>query len=606
MIEMVETKDIMNSQLVMENYGLLPFNRAVSKYNIEEDVELDIVTRSRKIIDYNIAKLIRITSIDQATRFQPIIGDAGTGKTHYYWILKSREEQFTETPYKVIYVSSPPTPYRLMHHVYSCLVDEIADERFFLNIADVILEELGIDSTSIDIHTDSRILIAKILPTFPGIFADSIKALMIHKIYGSNRPRGALALRWLFGEGLTEEELKELQIRSILEQDDVCLAMIKIISDLCGRVLIFYFDEMESPYRTFGPEAQQKFFEYIKRLYNELRNSLIVTSCLRNIWEEILKTADKSTLSRMEIELTLDRFKLEDVKVYYLKSMNIFWGNINQIAPQNEYFPLKEKDIEEIYQNSNGNQRRLIKTINSTIENRLFGYIYEQPSLQHNEQTTKHSTFNKGIQQEMFGLSNSLVNLDKQMRKKSLNVTNNPNNEVNGLHSMGNNNSNNLNKNYNEEYDIEEKEPSPGNVMHLVIQEINKQLINHDVSYDLLLDYSYKIDNKTKKLGTLLDLGSKFVGIEIPSIKTFEKEAGVAAYYAVKRLVDAKKQNVIQNGIIVIPSNTDGNKYRSMLEQNPEIFEIKIEPEKIRRLLNDKVKDLKGIRKQLDFIIKCL
>jgi hypothetical protein len=567
MIEMVETIDIVNSQLVMENYGLLPFNRAVSKYNIEEDVELDIVTRSRKIIDYNIAKLIRITSIDQATRFQPIIGDAGTGKTHYYWILKSREEKFKETPYKIIYVSSPPTPYRLMHHIYTCLVDEIGNEQFFLNIADVILEELGIDSNTIDHHTDSRILIARVVPTFPGIFADSIKAILLHKIFGSNHPIGALALRWLFGEGLTEEELRELQIRSILEQDDVCLAMIKIITDLCGRVLIFYFDEMESPYRTFGPEAQQKFFEYIKRLYNELRNSLIVTSCLSNIWDEIQRTADKATLSRMEIELKLDKFKVQDVKVYYLRCMSRFWSRINQMAPENVYFPLQEKDIEDIYNESDGNQRQLIKKINNLVENRLFGYIYNE-SEDSNRALSDNYIYNSDFR-------SVLVNIDR-----------------------------NLNVNTEENIIEEEKEPNPGNVMELVIEEVNKQLINQDISYDLILDFSYKLKDKNKRLGTLLDLFNKKVAIEVPSIKTFEKTAGVAAYYAVKRLVDAQKQNIIQKGIVIVPNNTSGNKYQSLLEQNPNIYEIKIDPESIRRILNEKMKNLNELKTQIKSIIR--
>ncbi|MCP4761244.1 MAG: hypothetical protein GY870_05650, partial [archaeon] len=48
--------------ILIRNLGLLSFMRSVSKYNIEEDVELDIVTNSRKMIDYKLNKLINITA----------------------------------------------------------------------------------------------------------------------------------------------------------------------------------------------------------------------------------------------------------------------------------------------------------------------------------------------------------------------------------------------------------------------------------------------------------------------------------------------------------------------------------------------------------------
>ena len=208
-----------NVNLLAENIAILPFNRAVSKYNIEEDPSLDIVTMNRKVIDYKISRLIRTTNIDQTARFLPIIADAGCGKTHYYWVLKSRENS-TKIPYKTVYVSSPAVPYRLFHHIYTCLVEEIADEGFFMQIVSILAEELNIDLDDPQYSENPSYLIAKILPTFPGIFSDCVKALVYLKIYGIQNNKGSLALRWLLGEGLTEEEQKQLQVHSILEQDD--------------------------------------------------------------------------------------------------------------------------------------------------------------------------------------------------------------------------------------------------------------------------------------------------------------------------------------------------------------------------------------------------
>lgn len=558
---MVEIARNENTNLLIENFGILPFNRAVSKFNIEEDPELDIVTTSRKVMDYKVNRLIKVTAIDQATRFLPIIGPAGSGKTHYYWVLKARERLISEdVKYKIIYVSSPPTPYRLYHHIYSCIADELADERFFLVMMNVILSEIGIDPQTVTPNTDQKILISRILPTFPGVFADCIKALTILRINGSHTTKGALALRWLLGECLIEDELRELQINSVLEQDDICLAMIKIISDLSGRVLVFYFDEMESPYRTFGPEAQQKFFEYIKRLYNELRNSLIITACLKDIWNQILQTADIPMLQRMEPEMYLDSFQPEDLKVYYLRAMNQFWTILGKMNPKNTYFPLSEKIIDEIYDKYKGNQRECIKSINYKIEELIFPDQVQNSA--DNLQNKSYSSPNGDI------IIDQGVTQFKPYQSYFNNSSEIPDGDMEG--------------------EEEEKQPKPGNVLQAFFEQLNDKINALDQDFDLIHDFSYDLDDKKKKIASVLKIDQKIIGIEIPSIHTFERTAGVAGFYALRRLDDAFNANVIDSGIIIVPSETSGNKYRSMLEQNKNLIEIKIKPEDAKELVNSK------------------
>ncbi|MCP4761362.1 MAG: hypothetical protein GY870_06245 [archaeon] len=591
MVESVITSTTDN--ILIRNIGLLPFNRAVSKYNIEEDVELDIVTNSRKMIDYKLNKLINITAIDQTTRFQPIIGGAGCGKTHYYWILKSRERKRTqsnEPSYKTIYISSPPTPYRLYHHIYTCLADELADERFFLYMIDAIFEELKIDSITVDI-TDPKILIAKVLPTFPGIFADCIKALIFLRKHGSANIKGALALRWLLGEGLTENEQKELQINSILEQDDVCLAMIKIISDLTQHVLIFYFDEMESPYRTFGPEAQQKFFAYIKRIYNELRNSIIITACLQNIWGEILKTADEPMLQRMEPALTLENFNESDLKVYYLRAMNRFWISFNH-SPKDTYYPLKNKIIDEIYIKSKGNPRECIKNIKYSIENYLLES--EKPSFINSDSIKskneikkigdKYENSNSNYQNYLKSIQNPTS--DKNLKKGNRKLKKmKPNRIISNVKDKEN-----LIKLEHKEKIVEEEEeerdPTPGKVLQVFFKILKEKASNLGKDYSLIIDFSYNIGEKKNKVGAILKKGKKIIGIDVPSVKSFERGAGVAAYYALKRLNEAQKAKIIDKGIILLPSSTCGNKYSSLKNQCNKISEIRINPKTVRKLVN--------------------
>ncbi|MBN2157630.1 MAG: hypothetical protein JW776_16405 [Candidatus Lokiarchaeota archaeon] len=552
-----------NVALLAENIAILPFNRAVSKYNIEEDPNLDIITMNRKVVDYNISRLIRTTNIDQTARFLPIVADAGCGKTHYYWVLKSREEsKETKIPYKTVYVSSPAVPYRLFHHIYTCLVEEIADERFFIQIMDILLEELNIDLSETNYTENPSFLIAKILPTFPGVFSDCIKALVYLRLKGIRNYQGALALRWLLGEGLTEEEQKQLQVHSILEQDDVCLAMIKIICDLSEKVLIFYFDEMESPLRSFGPEAQQKFFEYIKRMYNETRNSIIVSACLKPVWAEVLKSADRPTLQRMEPELYLDKFTFEDLKVFFIRGMSHFWTSLGKLSPKDIYFPLSESILKEIYDLTEGNQRECIKQINFSIEAQLDEY---------------YDTLQKNRPGYIYTYKPPNTHLDQTYvinpETNQLELVDIPHESV-------------------DTGDEEELEPSPGNVFKVFFDYITKKFNDKKIKYDFIIDFSFKQNEKTKKIGAILKYGGlkhKVIGFEIPTIRSFEKQAGNAANFAMKRLIDALESSIIDYGILIVPDKPQGEKYQKMLTSYEHLYELSIPIEKVRTLLKSQI-----------------
>ncbi|GAG66051.1 unnamed protein product, partial [marine sediment metagenome] len=84
--------------------------------------------------------------------------------------------------------------------------------------------------------------------------------------------------------------------------DDTCLAMIKIITENLGKVIVLYFDEIESPYRMHGELAERKFLEVLKKQYNEVQKLVIVIAVLKEIWPRILEIADQPLRSRMEPE----------------------------------------------------------------------------------------------------------------------------------------------------------------------------------------------------------------------------------------------------------------------------------------------------------------
>ncbi|MHA1728306.1 MAG: hypothetical protein ACTSWY_06200 [Promethearchaeota archaeon] len=372
---MVESTNYINAEFIMQNIYHLSFNRTVSKYNIKEPIELDIVTNQRKIIDSTMNQLIKLTILDKITRIQPIIGEAGTGKSHYYWVLKSMEKlnkryYKNKTSFRVIYIPSSASSGNIFRHIYSCLINELGDTSFLKRIADTIFCKLKMNLSKKGLKSNRSNIIKQVIENFPARFTDCLKNLLYLKIYGSKKKLGALAIRWFLGEHLTDRELDVLQVNSTPNNEETCFSVLKLISMTNRQVLLFYFDEMESSFRTLDFEERQKFIMSLKRFYGEIKNSVVILACLPSVWGELLKNFN-SLLLQMEPELNFDNFAIRDLKDYYIRAMHHFWKRSGRISPKNAYFPFSEQSLEKIYAVGNGNQREIIKKLNFGIKTQL-------------------------------------------------------------------------------------------------------------------------------------------------------------------------------------------------------------------------------------------
>ncbi|MHA2184988.1 MAG: hypothetical protein ACXAAI_08315, partial [Promethearchaeota archaeon] len=282
---------------VLREAPIMPFSNFVSRADIEDPVD---VARPRAFIDREVYRLVQQTSRDRGSRLIPILGSAGSGKTHAYHSFKDKErenrkkiEQSQEArevevgivpvDWTIVYVPSPPASIRVLLHVYTCMIEELG-----AGLLDVVSEKLvakwGGQKKGIFQKPKLDEVIQVGIREFPGVFADCVKALVTYQL---DKNKKALAERWLLGEDLEDEELNELGINSVVEEDDVCLALIKIITENLDGVLILYFDELESPYRMLGALAEQKLLEILKRLYNEVKGLVIIIAVLKEIWPRI-------------------------------------------------------------------------------------------------------------------------------------------------------------------------------------------------------------------------------------------------------------------------------------------------------------------------------
>ncbi|MFW9913830.1 MAG: hypothetical protein ACFFEU_15230 [Candidatus Thorarchaeota archaeon] len=342
-----------------------PLKRYVSRGDTRDSID---IIGPHEEADRAIFRAIRFTMQDGIPRFQPILGNAGMGKTHLFWSLKDREDYFKRGRFLAVYVPSPPAPIRIPLHIHACIVDT-AGEDIFNQAVDMLLVKFGgLGGVSHETY-DYTYAMERLLCDYPGISADVMKTLLRYRLDPANSD---LARRWLFGDALSNDEIVRLGVRTILEDDDVTLATLKLLAEGSSLPILLFIDEMEGPYNTHGDEAERRFFETLKRLYNETRNIVIVASSLTEIWDRIYELADAPMKSRMERVVHLQPFEKDDVTEFILETMKKFWTEQNLEPPPDPIFPFTEGDIEEMFANSQGVPRDAIRHAISKLDEILF------------------------------------------------------------------------------------------------------------------------------------------------------------------------------------------------------------------------------------------
>ena len=554
---------------VLREAPILPFSNFVSRGDLPDKID---VARPRAYIDREVFRLVQQTSRDRSSRLIPVLGSAGSGKTHAYHSFKDKErenkkklEQTQDVQeievgvlpidWTIVYVPSPPASIRVLLHVYTCMVEELG-----AGLLDIVSEKLvkkwGGEKKGIFQKPKIEEVIQVGIREFPGVFADCVKALVTYQL---DKSKKALAERWLLGEDLEDEDLSELGINSVVEEDDVCLALIKIVTENLDKVLILYFDELESPYRMLGEVAERKLLEILKRLYNEVKGLVITIAVLKEIWPRIIEIADAPLRSRMEPEQELKPFSLNDLKIFFSRSMESFWEDNNLNPPLYPLFPLNEKLIELIYEKTKGNPRNSIKLCRRFIDKVVMEEMTVEELLEVGVDIVATARPLSEMEEEVVDFSKP-----REVIKKT----------IEDILAE-------------EEYSID---VNPQSVAGATLKCINMVGDDKGKKYKTQMEFKFKMGKRAQTLAALIESEGRKWGLEIPSIKTFDRSAGVAGYYAAKRLKDAIAEKVIDYGILVVPTGTGGAKYELILKDNPNIHKVELDNEIGKELIQNALK----------------
>jgi hypothetical protein len=380
------------SSLVIEN----PFHSFTTRADVPEVFNLN--RPNKEAIKRIIHSLEIIRTKKRESMIVPIIGEAGYGKSHLYWVIR---EQLTDA--YCIYVPVPTNPLRIFSHFYfetvkaggSALLEYIAD---FLTQKYQKAENAAFD--------------------FPGLGNVVIEGFFAFK----DPKQSKMALKWFTGFDI-DEETKSFN-RTIMDDEELAFVALQIILKCIDKPIIFFVDELESLFITLGPEAELQLLEGLKKMHNEANNFLICLACLATLWDKILDLSSTAVQSRIEPPILLKRFTKKDIQDYCVHMLKDFNQKFDlHISEENSIWPLEKSDIESAYAYSHGNPREAIKWLAGVTEEKKTPLINElrknQKSLNELSKKIKSNLekvkgFTIGVLQKNNGLLVSLSKKDKR------------------------------------------------------------------------------------------------------------------------------------------------------------------------------------------------
>lgn len=521
--------------------GITPFDRFVSRGDIKDHVD---VPTPRGDLDTRVMDAIEKISNDSVSLSIPILGVAGSGKTHVYWALKDKERILKDPNWTIIYVPSPPTAIRILFHVYTCIANE------FPGFIDIVSKNL-IERFSANGKPEIDDVVKNATAVYPSEFGDCIKMLVVYGLIDNKRKRD-LARRWIFGEAIDEREFEGLDIHSVIEEDTTGLAMIKLITEYLltygdsidnpkkHKIIVLFFDEFESPFRISGTEAEAKFIDTLNRIFREDNYFLLIAAVLKDVWDKILGLFDDPFKSRMQPIVELQPFLFDDVKDLIAKSQEKFWKENGMDPPEDMLFPLNEAVVKHIFDRTRGNPRETIKLTRILTEKVVGGEI------------TIEEITGDAKPKDSDAQATSSTDATRQLD----NVL-----EQGGL-----------------VFDV-----TTSNVIYAFLKGVQEIAMVHHPEEETpqpQLDFKFiSTDNKEKTVGAVLDTTKEKIAFDIPAVKTFDRSAGVAAYYCAKRLEEGMKGKKFDRAVMVIPESTGGEKLQYILESSPGLAVFRINQE---------------------------
>jgi hypothetical protein len=254
----------------------------------------------------------------------------------------------------------------------------------------------------------------------------------------------------------------------------------------------------------------------------------------------------------MEPELEIKPFTFADIKLFFAKAMENFWNENNLNPPLYPLFPLNETVLETIYKKTNGNQRETIKLARMFVDKIVYNEMtLDELATDEDLQATVTAERAAAKQGISLGKAEEAGEAEEAVPAGKSEVAT----RIEEILEQ-------------EEYIVE---VNPASVAGASLKCIKVYADKIGAQPTVNLEWKFTLEKKSGTkvytLAGMVEHEGRMIGVEVPSIKNFGRSGGVAAFYAAQRLGDAIEQAILTDAILLVPMNTGGAKYLSILKK---------------------------------------
>ena len=205
--------------------------------------------------------------------------------------------------------------------------------------------------------------ILNLLERYPGI--DQLFLEVLFKILDEEME--FLALKWLKGYDLSEIDLKRLNVRESINNEETANQVLNSLLMIIDRPILFCLDQLESFSVRFEAEDGIKvLFDTLTNMYNRYQNICILLMCQSHVWTEIEKKVEKSALDRIQIRKSLAKLSFEEGILLAESRLRLIYPP-KLTLPYSTY-PFPHKFIRHVLQETGYNPRRLLNRLSREFE----------------------------------------------------------------------------------------------------------------------------------------------------------------------------------------------------------------------------------------------
>ncbi|MHC1592368.1 MAG: hypothetical protein ACXQS8_09795, partial [Candidatus Helarchaeales archaeon] len=134
-------------------------------------------------------------------------------------------------------------------------------------------------------------------------------------------------------------------------------------------------------------------------------------------------------------------------------------------------------------------------------------------------------------------------------------------------------------------------EVTPSSVAGAATESINTIAKQLGKKVEIKLGSSFVHKGRSKNISAEIIHEGMRIALDVPSVKSFDRSGGVAAFYAINRCKEGIESGTFQKAILIVPRKTGGAKYSSVRDSNKDTITVVEINQKEAELLILKAKD---------------